>query len=460
MVVKVSNNYRTAASGLNRKISYSSLLEASEFVTPKAKFLAWSIFLIFFIENGTLGLLPKSFYFIYRNMRISDFLIYALTFYSLFNVREYIELYTSKSLVIIKLLLLLLLGQFIVSVILYEQNIIEYFFRLKGVWFSFLVFPFLLLIKRNGLKYLAKIILPFAVVSNILYIMSAVTGVAFMPDIGIDKQDLPGGLKVYRVFGGTFFGEFFFLYFVYQWITDKIRLWQLPLIILFVTPHILAFGRAAWLFMSFVILAIFIWNIYKTKQIKVIIRQISAFAILLSALVYFFINYVPESEYLTDALEARVTQGQQDLKYKTGTYGTRLQNIDALISLWYNTNVLFGIGMHPLWVIKAQTEEENIYAWGFSDVRWAAILAAYGLTGFIIAIIFQLYYGFLFLKILKKSPLKSVYTFFILLAFCTFFFDTFINYSYKLFSLTLWGLSQTTALFIAVTVYKYHYPEK
>ena len=40
--------------------------------------------------------------------------------------------------------------------------------------------------------------------------------------------------------------------------------------------------------------------------------------------------------------------------------------------------------MHPLWVIKPETVEEYSYTWGFSDVGWASVLAAYGLVGFIL----------------------------------------------------------------------------
>src|SRR5207253_2042387 len=122
----------------------------------------------------------------------------------------------------------------------------EYAFRLKGLWSSFLVFPFLLLYKRNGLGFFIKILFPVAIISNVLYILTALTGIAFLPDITIISQRLPGEIVVYRVYGGTFFGEMFFLGFVYMWITRKFRFWQLFLVLLFLLPHILAFGRAAW----------------------------------------------------------------------------------------------------------------------------------------------------------------------------------------------------------------------
>lgn len=461
MVVRVSNNLRLRANGNNlpRKKTFAEELESKNFLPANAKILAWGIFLIFFIENGTLGLIPRNFYFVYRNMRISDFLIYGLTIYSLFNAKEYADLYRSKSLVLIKAILLFFFAQFIVSTILYQQNFFEYFFRLKGVWSSLLIFPYLLLLKRKAFHYLVKIILPVAVVANILYIISALTGVALMPDIGVEKANIPGGYKVYRVFGGTFFGEFFFLGFVYQWITDKFRLYQLPLALLFITPHILAFGRSAWVSITFTILLIFLWNFLKNREFKIIFRQVLILIALVIVTVYSFMKYVPQSDYLTDAISARIEQGQNDIEYKTGTYGTRLANIEALLYLWQSTNIVFGIGMHPMWVIKAETVEENIYAWGFSDVRWASILAAYGLSGFILAIIFQLYYGINSIKLLIKTRSKSIFSFFIILLLSMLLFDTIINYSYNLTSMGLWGFSSMLTFYVAVFIYKYEYPD-
>ena len=203
-------------------LTYTEALQRSNFLTQNAKILAWGLFLFFFIENGTLGLVPRQFYFVYRNMRISDFLLYGLTLYSFYNIKEFLPLYKSKAFLLPKLLLTYFIFQFIFSFLKYDYNLFEFFFRLKGLWMCFLVFPFLLLLKRNGLGYLIKLMLPVAVVSNILYIMSAVTGTAFLPDIGIAEQSLPGGLKVFRVYGGTFYGELFFLGFIYTWMTKTL----------------------------------------------------------------------------------------------------------------------------------------------------------------------------------------------------------------------------------------------
>lgn len=455
MVVRTANNFRIKPNG--RKLtgmSYAEVLENLNILPMKAKLLAWGIFLIFFIENGTLGLLPKNYYFVYRNMRVSDFLIYGLTIYSLFNIKEYAELYRSRTMILIKAILIYFFVQFIVSTMLYQQNAIEYFFRLKGVWSSMLLFPYLLLLKRKALPYLIKLILPVAVIANLLYILSALTGVALMPDIGVEKANIPGGFKVYRVFGGTFFGEFFFLGFVFKWITDKFKLWQLPLALLFVTPHILAFGRSAWISFTFSILLMVIWNFLRNREFKLILRQAIILTLLIISSFYIFTKYVPQSDYLTDAISARIIQGQEDVEYKTGTYGTRLANIDALLFLWQSTNIFFGIGMHPMWVIKAETIEEGIYVWGFSDVRWASVLAAYGLVGFILAIIFQLYYGFKSARILALTKSKGIYTYFTLMMFSTLAFDSFINYSYNLFTLSLWGFSTMISFFLAVVVYQ------
>ncbi|MGH2574842.1 MAG: hypothetical protein ACRDFC_03975, partial [Ignavibacteria bacterium] len=309
--LRVKNNLRVKHFGNLERPSIAERLKppTKDYLLPRnAKYLAWGIFLIFFIENGTLGLLPRQFYFVYRNMRISDLLIYALTIYSLFNVREFIDLYKSRALIIVKLILIYLLMQYIVSSILYEVNVIEYFFRLKMIWASFLIFPYLLLLKRNGFNYLIKLVFPIAVISNILYILSAVTGIALLPDIGIAKQTLPGGFQVYRVFGGTFYGELFFLGFIYNWITNKFRLYQLFFAILFIFPHILAFGRSAWLFFTFTIVMMLAWNFLKKRELKVFLRQTAIIVILGVVVIYSFMKVVPESEYMASAIEARLIQ--------------------------------------------------------------------------------------------------------------------------------------------------------
>src|SRR5262245_32525899 len=99
------------------------IMQSRNVLPLKAKLLAWGIFLVFFIENGTLGLIPKNLYFLYRNIRISDFLMYGLTIYSLFKVKEYAELYRSKTMILTKIILLYLCAQFIISTISYQQNV-------------------------------------------------------------------------------------------------------------------------------------------------------------------------------------------------------------------------------------------------------------------------------------------------------------------------------------------------
>ncbi len=463
-MLKISNKIRFRRNGLKNydlqnRNAHLETRTASDRLPLNSKLLAWGFFLIFFIESGTLGLIPKQFYFVYRNIRISDLLIYFLTAYSLFNTKEFAQLYRSKTSIVFKAIIIYFFLEFIISVILYDYNLIEYFFRLKSIWTTLLFFPFLLLLKRNGLHYLIKLILPVAIVSNILYILSAVTGTAFLPEIGIQKQSLPGGLQVYRVYGGTFMGELFFLGYIYEWITKKFRLYQLPLVILFVTPHILAFGRSAWVSLTFSILVIAVWNILKKKNFKIFLRQAILFSILGVVLIYTFMQFIPQSNYLTEALGARVEEGQENIKNETGTYGTRIQNIEALLTLWSNSNIFFGIGMHPMWVLRPETEEENIYAWGFSDVRWASVLAAYGLIGFILAVIFQIYYGYLSLKVLKRSN-ADLTTFCILILLSTLMFDSFINYSYYLLTVGLLGINLTVCLFLAALVFKYEYPDE
>ncbi len=123
----------------------------------KARILAVGIFLYYFIENGTMGLVPQKFYLVYRSIRISDLLLYGMVIYALFCWKEYKELFKSKAFLIAKIFLLYLLFEFVVSFIRYGFNPLEYFFRLKGIWTSFLVFPYMLLIKRNGFSFLIKL---------------------------------------------------------------------------------------------------------------------------------------------------------------------------------------------------------------------------------------------------------------------------------------------------------------
>lgn len=455
MVVRLANNLRvTSGKKPDYKPTFSEVLEERNYLTLNAKLLAWGIFLIFFIENGTLGLIPKQFYFVYRNMRISDFLLYALTAYSLFNVKEFSKYYHSRALLLPKILLVYFLFQFVVSSMMYDYNFIELFFRLKGIWMCFLIFPFLLLIKRRALGYLVKIMLPVAIVSNFLYILSAVTGIAFLPDIGISEQNLPGGLKVFRVYGGTFYGELFFLGFIYQWMTKKFRVYQLFLAILFIIPHILAFGRSAWVYFLLTIFIMIVWYSLKKKELKLAVRQIVLMSLLIGGLFYSFTKFVPQSDYLFEAIEARVEQGQEDIKYKEGTFGTRIANIEALLSLWQNSNIFIGIGMHPLWVVRPETVEENIYAWGFSDVGWASVLTAYGLIGFILAVLFQIYYIILCLKVMKNAVYNDLLVFFVLVFLSRLFFDTVVNYAYSGLSVGLWGFWSIT-FYIAALVYKH-----
>jgi hypothetical protein len=292
------------------------------------------------------------------------------------------------------------------------------------------------------------------VASNILYIFSYITGVALMPGMSIVKQNLPGGMQVNRIFGGTFFGELFFLWYMFGWITDKIRPVQILLALLFVTPHILAFGRAGWAFLIFNILLMFLWNFLKKREFKILFKQGVVLTIFAGILFYAFINFFPQADYLTEAIQARVEQGQENIENLTGTYGTRIANSAALIELWLKSNILFGIGMHPMIVIKPETTEELLYAWGFSDVRWSAILAAYGLAGFLIMAVFQVYYAVKAIVVLKKTRSNSIYTFLTIILLSNLLFDSLINYSYNLISVRLWGLTNVFALYLAVLAYK------
>lgn len=453
----IVNNFRSTVNRFQKDSNeaVSSIFGEQTHTLPKnAKLLAWAIFLMFFIENGTLGILPERSYFLYRNVRYSDLIMYALIVYSFFCIKEYIGLFNSKSLIIVKMLLIYMIMVFIGSSFVYDYNFVEFFFRMKTFWASFLIFPYLLLFKRNALPYLVKLIFPFAVLSNILYILSSVTGTAYLPDITIVKQTIPGGFKIYRVFGGTFFGEIYFLGYIYFWITRKFKPHQLFIVILFIIPHILAFGRGTWLFFIFTIAVMFFWNTLKNKNFKTVLKQIVLTAVLLVTVFYALTKLIPESSYLTGALESRIQQGQEDYKYKEGTIGTRLANSRELIDLWLNSNVIVGIGMHPMWVIAPVTEQESIYYWGFSDLIGPGLLAAYGLIGIILVSLFQIYYAAVNFKILKLAKIKDIYLLFIIIFLCRIIFVTF---SYNILLIGLWGPSFTISFYIAVLAYKYEH---
>lgn len=422
-------------------------------VNLKARILAFAIFLFYFIENGTLGLIPQKFYMVYRNIRISDLILYGLIVYSLYCIREYKDLFKSKSFLIAKIILLYFLFEFGVSAIKYDFNPIEYFFRLKGLWTSFLIFPFMLLIKRNGLAFLIKIVFPIAVISNLLYILSALTGIPFLPDVSIFKQRLPGDIEVFRVFGGTFFGELFYLGIVYYWITKQFRFWQLFLVVLFIVPHVLAFGRSAWIYFAFTILLMIVFNSLKKKNFKILFRQGLILVIMGLFMFVSFIKLIPESDFYLDALEARIFQGQDDYKYSEGTYGTRILTQNAsLLNLWANSDWVFGIGMHPMWVVKPESKEEQVYYGAFCDVVWPSVLAAYGLIGFILCGILQFYYIFLSIKILKRARNENLSTLLIMLLLSKLIFDLVFTYSFVLFSTGLWGFFLTMNIYIPVLV--------
>jgi hypothetical protein len=423
----------------------------------KTKVLAWVIFLVFFIEAGTLGLLPKQMYFVYRSVRLSDMLILGLIIYSLFNLREYLDLYKSRMMVIVKVILLFFAVEFAISAVRYEFNIVEYFFRLKAVWASLMIFPYMLLVKRGGLPYFIKIVLPVAIVSNVLYIMSALTGIAFLPDTRIEEFHYAGGLKVYRVYGGTFFGELFFLFFVFKWITDRFRLRELFLAILFVLPHILALGRQAWVSFAFTILFMFAWNMLKKHSFQIAIKQVFIMIILGAGVIYMLTRLAPASGDITEALGERFAQGQEDVKEEKGTYGSRLEKNKILLELWLSstTNTLIGIGYHPLWTNAPVTQEEVKYYEAMWDVNWAGILVSYGIIGFLLYALYQVLYIYYTGRILRRTQETNLFTFFTLLMLSGMLNDSLINFSYGLLSLGRSGLGLYSSFVVAIVIFEF-----
>lgn len=447
----------TSAKGDRSSMLYSeNLFKENLVVNLRARVLALTIFLYYFIQNGTMGLVPEKFYMVYRNMRISDFLLYALIIYSLICWKEYKVLFKSKPFFVVKIFLLYLLFEFVVSYIRYDFNPIEFFFRLKGIWSSFLVFPFMLLVSRNGFPFLIKLIFPVAIISNILYIITALTGIPFLPDVSIIKQQLPGDIEVFRVYGGTFYGDLFFLGIVYYWITKRFRAWQMGLLTLFIIPHILAFGRMAWVSFAFTILLMILLNSLNKRNYQILLRQAVLLIIMGVSISYAFIKFIPESNFYIDALNARIFQGSDDVKHDEGTYGTRVvtQN-SVLVALWMNNNIFLGIGFHPMWVVGPGSREEALIYGAFCDVAWPSVLAAYGLIGFALTLIIQFYYMFLSFKIIKRSPNVNLYTFIVVILFAKLLFDSTVGFSYVFVSTGLWGFFTGLNIYIPVFIYMY-----
>lgn len=453
---KKTPDFNEFKSNKNSTLYSENFLKEELFVNTKVRLLAIGIFLYYFIENGTLGLVPSKLYFVYRNIRISDLILYGLTLYSLSRYKEYRDLFKSKPFLIAKIFVAYLLFEFVVSAIRYGFNPIEYFFRLKGVWTTFLVFPFMLLVKRGGFPFLIKIIFPVSVISNILYIISALTGIPLLPEVSIISQRLPGDIVVYRVFGGTFFGEMFFFGIVYYWITKRFRVWQIFFAFLFILPHVLAFGRLAWASFAFTIFVMVILNSLNKRNFKLLFRQVVILIILGLSLTFIFIKFIPESDFYISALNARVFQGQDDYSHSEGTYGARviMQNA-ALVDLWMKSDILLGVGMHPMWVVGPESKEEAIYYGAFCDVAWPSVLAAYGLIGFAIACIIQFYYALLALKMIRITREISIYTLLVTLMFSKFLFDSTVGFSYVFLTTGLWGFFINLNIYIPVLIYLY-----
>lgn len=460
------NNYRerkisdpeifSAKSDKDSMLYSENLFKENLVINLKARVLAICIFLYYFIEHGTIGLIPQNFYFIYKSIRISDLLLYGMIVYSLLRLKEYRDLYKSKSFLVAKIMLAYLLFEFVVSYFRYGFNPTEYFFRLKGVWTSFLIFPYMLLIKRGGLNFLIKLLFPVAVLSNMLYLLTALTGIPFLPDVSIVSQKLPGDIEVFRVFGGTFYGELFFLGIVYYWITKQFRFWQMGLVALFIIPHVLAFGRLAWVGFMFTILLMILLNSLNKKNYHLLLRQAIILIVTGVSIIFAFIKFIPESDFYITALNARIFQGQEDLQYDEGTYGTRviMQNA-SLVDLWLKSDVLIGVGMHPMWVVGPDSQEEMVCYGAFCDVTWPGVLAAYGVIGFAIAFYIQFYYMALCFKLIKKSKENSIYIFIITLMLAKLIFDCTIGFSYVFLSTGLWGFFNMLNVYIPVLVHSY-----
>jgi len=228
------------------------------------------------------------------------------------------------------------------------------------------------------------------------------------------------------------------------------------LVALFVIPHVLAFGRLAWVGFVFTILLMILLNSLNKRNYHLLLRQAVILIIMGVSLTYAFIKFIPESDFYVEALNARIFQGQEDVKHNEGTYGTRviMQN-NALVSLWLNSDIFLGVGMHPLWVVGPESKEEIIYYGAFCDVTWPGVLAAYGLIGFAIALVIQFYYMFITFKIVRNTKQVTIYTFMLTLLLAKLLFDVTVGFSYVFLSTGLWGLFYMLNIYVPVLVYTY-----
>jgi hypothetical protein len=260
------------------------------------------------------------------------------------------------------------------------------------------------------------------------------------------------------VFGGTFYGEMFFLGFIYYWITNQFKMWHLFFVILFIFPHVLAMGRLAWAALAFSVLLILVMNFLNKKDFRLMFKQVTILVLLSVTAIFTFIQFIPESDFYIRALNSRLFQGQEDVKYSEGTYGTKsITQNSALVSLWKKSDIFFGIGMHPMWVVGPDTREEYIYYSAFSDVGWAAVLAAYGIVGFSISLLFQIYYLINSFRIIKSTKKPGLYLFFITLFLSKLIFDVTVCFSYVFLSTGLGVLFGNLYIYVPILVYVYEH---
>jgi hypothetical protein len=224
--------------------------------------------------------------------------------------------------------------------------------------------------------------------------------------------------------------------------------------VLFIIPHILAFGRGAWVSFAFTIFIMVVLHSLRKRQFKVLFRQAVVLILMSGAVVFSFIQFIPESDYYIDAVKARLTQGQEDIKYSEGTYGTRiLMQNNALTKLWSENDLFLGVGMHPMWWLNLKHGRTTCYG-AFCDVGWPAVLAAYGLIGMLFAVILQFYFIFISYKLIRKIPEGSISAFFLVVFLSKLLVDTLISFSISFVSTGLWGFF-FIYFYIAFVAYSY-----
>jgi hypothetical protein len=99
-----------------------------------------------------------------------------------------------------------------------------------------------------------------------------------------------------------------------------------------------------WAAFAFTIFIMILLNTLHKRNFRILFKQAFVIIVLTLTVIISFVKFIPESDFYIDAIKARLRQGQDDVKYSEGTYGTRVitQN-SALIKLWRENDIILGV---------------------------------------------------------------------------------------------------------------------